>query len=95
MCGAYKVGVNLLLCQPEADPYPARYGLLRHQSQRHVYTVECHPVNLFLPAAAVPVRHGVAIRHHVQVIVVAVGRFGAHRCFASGKLRHHESVARP
>lgn len=75
----------LILCVPEGEvgapglsgalgTHPLPDGLLAIPGQCQVDAIQCHPVNLLLPAGPVPPHEGVALRAHVLVIAVPVGR---------------------
>ena len=59
---------HLLLCVTQSKQQVAPDALLAHHGQRQVDTVQCHPVNLLLPAFPVPEGHGVRKRAVVEVV---------------------------
>ena len=66
VCGSGKVGADLLVGQAHPSPHTLPHGLLSRNGQRHIHSVERHPVDQTLPLRPTPPRHRVAERAIVQ-----------------------------
>ena len=58
---ACEVGANLAVRHTQLLPYVVPHGFLSGYGERHVYTVECHPVNHALPFLPVEEGHSVSV----------------------------------
>ena len=70
MGGSYEVVVDLLVSESQLFQDAGGDGLIRNKGQGHIYPVQSHPIDFLFPTLPVPVAQCVAVRDHVEIIVV-------------------------
>ena len=59
-----------LLCKPETSPYTGKNGLASNRRERHIDSVQRHPVEFPLPLLPAPIWHGVAESADIHILPV-------------------------